>query len=120
VHDNNLKNIPPMPTPPVLERYVGSWRTIYSWEPVPTEIASEGTYEWLAPISQISKSPDHSAVVVRFKSLEHKAERYVPVNLHFDQLEAVHPFEIQYEVWMSNFPEIVRGQLNAQIRVGTS
>jgi hypothetical protein len=113
IFDRDYKQHPEMPLPPTFD---GRGRP--QADAVEPEIELESEPRTIN-VASIRNFPDGSEVLLTAKSLKHTAEDSRALNLHFRTQADVHPFQLEYEIWMSNFPTRLRGMLNVTVKAGT-
>jgi hypothetical protein len=56
-------------------------------------------------------------VILAVKNIRHTCDESIALNVHFLDRAAVHPFQIEHEAWVGNYPERVKGKLTVEARL---
>jgi hypothetical protein len=114
VADRAYKGYLNAPTPPVFE----------SRAPSPPARENDDIYVEEDPslheikIGNIRNFPEGSEVILTANNLRHTCEESRALNVHFREETDVHPFQLDYEIWMRNFPKLITGTLNVVVKAG--
>jgi hypothetical protein len=72
----------------------------------------------ITPAGNIWNLETGSTIILHPARLRHLSKDEFEVIVHFEEAAAVHPFQIKYRIWMSNYPSEVTGELNVIVRPG--
>ena len=68
-------------------------------------------------VAAIRNFPGGSEVILTAKYLKHTCKDSRALNVHFQEEADVHPFQFDYEIWMSNFPRLIKGGLTVAVKL---
>ena len=110
IADRDLQSVPHIPLAPTIDNFQGlGVRGIYDKDDYIPDAPDE------IRVDKIMNLESGGIALLKTTTLKHTEGKLVSLNLHFPADQAVHPFQLQYTIWMSNYPALVEGTLNIRV-----